>query len=85
MRLTITSRVIAPVKETRVLDRNTAGRNCGCPELQRRMLDLHPCIHCLGHIHANAGMVVLNGTCYVNASMVNSRFEIIRGPIELDI
>ena len=68
-----------------VLDRNTAGRHCGCRELHNRLLDLHPRIHCFGHIHASAGTTYLNGTTYVNASMVNRRYEIAHQPIELNV
>ena len=68
-----------------ILDRNSSGRNCGCRELQLRLLDLHPRVHCFGHIHASAGTTSLNGTTYVNASMVNRRYEIARAPVELDI
>ena len=68
-----------------ILDRNSSSRNCGCPELQRRLLDLHPRIHCFGHIHASAGTTSMNGTTFVNASMVNRRYEIARAPVELDL
>ena len=68
-----------------ILDRNSSGRNCGCRELQRRLLDLHPRIHCFGHIHASAGTTSMNGTTFINASMVNRRYEIARGPVELDV
>ena len=68
-----------------ILDRNSSGRNCGCRELQRRLLDLSPRIHCFGHIHASAGTTRQNGTTFVNAAMVNRRYEISRAPVELDI
>ena len=68
-----------------ILDRNTARRNCGCRGLQRRLLDLRPRIHCFGHIHASAGTTTANGTTYVNASMVNRRYEIAHRPMELEI
>ena len=68
-----------------ILDCNTSGRHCGCRELQRRLLDLHPRIHCFGHIHASAGTTSLKGTTFVNASMVNRRYEIARAPVEIDL
>ena len=36
-----------------VLDRNRHGRACGCPDLRWRLADLHPRIHCFGHVHAS--------------------------------
>ena len=68
-----------------ILDRNSSGRNCGCRELQRRLLDLHPRIHCFGHIHASAGTTSMNGTTFINASMVNRRYEVARAPVEIEI
>jgi Icc-related predicted phosphoesterase len=46
---------------------------------------LHPRLHCFGHIHASAGTASMNGTTFINASMVNRRYEIARAPVELDI
>ena len=68
-----------------VLRSDPRGRNCGCRELHNRLLDLHPRVHCFGHIHASAGITCLNGTTYVNASMVNRRYEIAHQPIELNV
>lgn len=68
-----------------VLDQNRHGRHCGCPELQRRLVDLKPRIHCFGHIHASAGTLDLRGTTFVNASMVNSQYELSRRPYQFDI
>jgi Icc-related predicted phosphoesterase len=68
-----------------ILDRDSSGRNCGCRELQRRLVDLHPRFHCFGHIHASAGTTSINGTTFVNASMVNRRYLIARSPVELDV
>jgi Icc-related predicted phosphoesterase len=68
-----------------VLDRNRRGKSCGCPDLLRRVLEVRPRIHCFGHIHASAGTLELNGTTFVNASVVNSQYEIARGPYVFDI
>jgi Icc-related predicted phosphoesterase len=68
-----------------VLDQNRHGRHCGCPELQRRLVDLKPRIHCFGHIHASGGTLRLRGTTFVNASMVDSQYKIARRPYEFDL
>ncbi len=68
-----------------VLDQNRHGEHCGCPELQRRLIDLKPRIHCFGHIHASGGKVDHRGTTFVNASMVNSQYRIANRPYEFDI
>jgi Icc-related predicted phosphoesterase len=68
-----------------ILDRNRAGRRCGCPDLQRALGDVRPRVHCFGHIHASAGATQVGPTTYVNASMVDSRYRIAREPIELEL
>ncbi len=68
-----------------VLDRNRHGRACGCPDLGWRLTDLHPRIHCFGHVHASGGVLEIGGTTYVNASMVDSSYKIARRPYEFDL
>ena len=68
-----------------VLDQNRHGRHCGCPELQSRLIELKPRVHCFGHIHASSGTMNQRGTTFVNASMVNSQYSIARQPFELHL
>ncbi len=68
-----------------VLDRNRQGKACGCAELQQRLVDLQPRVHCFGHVHASGGVLKAGRTTYVNASMVNSQYKLVRQPYEFDI
>jgi len=68
-----------------VLDVSSAGLRLGCSYLAKRVRDITPRIHCFGHVHASAGTVHADGTTFVNASMVNSQYELARGPYELEI
>jgi Icc-related predicted phosphoesterase len=68
-----------------VLDRNSRGKECGCEDLRVRVAELNPRIHCFGHIHASAGVLELGGTSYINASVVNSRYEIARDATTIEI
>jgi len=68
-----------------ILDRNSHGKACGCPDLQRRVAELRPRVHCFGHVHASAGILRTPLTTYVNAAMVNSRYEIVHRPCELEL
>jgi Icc-related predicted phosphoesterase len=68
-----------------ILDQNRRGDHCGCVELQARVSELRPRLHCFGHVHASAGMTTLDGTCFVNASMVNSSYEIARQPFVVEL
>jgi Icc-related predicted phosphoesterase len=68
-----------------VLDRNSRGKACGCPVLQRRAAEIQPRIHCFGHVHASSGTAEFAGTTYVNASLVNSQYRIAHRPYEFDL
>lgn len=68
-----------------ILDRNSRGKACGCSDLRKRLTDLKPRLHCFGHVHASAGTQQLNQTTYINASMVNSQYELVRTPHEVNI
>jgi len=68
-----------------ILDRNSRGKACGCPILRKRVIDLKPRVHCFGHVHASGGTIELQGTTYINASLVNSQYELVRRPQEFEI
>jgi Calcineurin-like phosphoesterase superfamily domain len=68
-----------------ILDQNRRGQSCGCSALTARLATLRPRLHCFGHVHASAGSVEQDGTRYVNAASVNSRYQIARGPVTLDL
>jgi Icc-related predicted phosphoesterase len=65
-----------------ILDRNSAGKDCGCKDLLNRLTEIKPRLHCFGHIHASAGVKDIDGTTYVNAAMVNRQYQIARKPYE---
>lgn len=44
----------------------------GDEELRLQINKIRPAIHCFGHIHGQNSLQTLNGTTYINASMVNS-------------
>jgi len=50
-----------------------------------RLPTIRPRLHVFGHNHASAGAVRIGPTLHVNASMVNSQYEIARKPIEIDL
>ncbi|WP_299352443.1 metallophosphatase domain-containing protein [uncultured Shimia sp.] len=68
-----------------VLDVSSRGLMLGCPHLAERLNDVRPKLHCFGHVHASAGHLVRSGTTFVNASSVNSAFEIAHIPVELKL
>lgn len=68
-----------------ILDRNSRGKACGCPDLRKRVIDLRPRVHCFGHVHASGGTIELQDTIYINASLVNSQYEVVRLPREFEL
>jgi len=68
-----------------ILDKNSSGKECGCPHLRNRLEQLRPAVHCFGHIHASAGTVEIGGTRYVNASIVNSRYQVVCKPTVIQL
>jgi len=65
-----------------ILDMSSRGLELGCIDLERELKRVVPRIHCFGHVHASGGTLDSDGTRYVNASMVNSDFDLVRRPYE---
>ena len=69
----------------KILDRVIRGNsNVGCPILTERVKAIKPKIHVFGHIHEDHGVVELDGTTYVNASMLDVRYDYSNKPTVID-
>ena len=44
----------------------------GNEELLLQVFKIQPAVHCFGHAHGQNGMETVNGTTFINASIVNS-------------
>jgi len=60
------------------------GVNVGCEDLLQKIQEIKPKIHVCGHIHSGRGVVFSEGTLYVNASVLNDRYEFRNKPITID-
>ena len=60
------------------------GLNVGCEDLLQKIQEIKPKIHVSGHIHSGRGVVFSEGTLYVNASVLNDRYEFRNKPITID-
>lgn len=67
-----------------ILDVSSRGLAIGCPHLAQRLRDLTPRLHCFGHVHASAGSRMIGATTYVNATSINSDFQIAHRPFVFD-
>lgn len=60
------------------------GLNVGCEDLLMKIQEIKPKIHLSGHIHEGAGLVYSDGTLFINASVLNERYEFRNKPITID-
>jgi Icc-related predicted phosphoesterase len=56
----------------------------GCELLADRIKEIKPKIHVCGHIHSGRNVVFDDGTLYINASVLNERYEYNYKPIVID-
>jgi Icc-related predicted phosphoesterase len=58
--------------------------NVGCEELLLKVQEIKPKIHCFGHIHEGFGYVFDGHTHYINAAVLNGRYEFRNKPLTID-
>jgi predicted phosphohydrolase len=58
--------------------------NVGCEELMKRVEEIKPKIHVFGHIHEGYGYVFDGSTHYINAAVLNGRYEFRNRPLTID-
>ena len=68
-----------------MLDVSSRGLTLGCPHLRKRLGALRPTVHCFGHVHASAGQRKHRGVTYINATSVDSSFEIAHPPYVIEV
>jgi len=67
----------------KILDQTTSGDNVGCKDLLIKTKTVKPLIHVFGHIHEDYGIQELNGIQFINASVLNEKYEISNSPIQI--
>lgn len=67
-----------------ILDATVYGRKVGCEELRLRLDTLQPRAHVFGHIHEAYGRFQSADTQFVNASVLNERYQLRNAPVVLD-
>jgi Icc-related predicted phosphoesterase len=58
--------------------------NVGCEDLLTRIQEVKPKIHVFGHIHEGYGYVFDGTTHYINAAVLNGRYEYRNKPLTID-
>lgn len=72
-----------PARE--IMDQNIGGEHCGCPNLLERIEEVEPILHVFGHIHTRYGTESVGRTLFVNASVVDDSYDLVRPAVCVDI
>jgi Icc-related predicted phosphoesterase len=64
-----------------ILDETRDGRNVGCEDLLEKAKIIKPKVHICGHIHESYGTAEEDGIKFINASVLNARYELAHDPI----
>jgi Icc-related predicted phosphoesterase len=67
-----------------MLDWTPSGQRVGCEDLFHRIMEVQPKIHVCGHIHCAYGQKNFNGVEFLNAAVLNERYEYENKPIVVD-
>ncbi len=70
----------------RALDRTIRDdKNVGCKDLFMRMQEIKPKIHICGHIHECYGQIEKTGIKFINASVLNHRYDMTNEPVVFEL
>lgn len=72
-----------PIFQT--LDRTLDGQQVGCKDLFNKVQEIKPKVHICGHIHESYGTVNKDGTQFINASVLNAKYELTNHPIVFEL
>lgn len=66
-----------------ILDKTTRGEAVGCEMLLKKVQEIQPKVHVFGHIHEGYGSIEKENTIFINASVLNVRYEKRNLPVDL--
>lgn len=64
-----------------ILDATVRGEMVGCKQLSVKIAEVKPRVHVCGHIHEARGQQELDGTHYINASVLDHKYRMAFDPI----
>jgi Icc-related predicted phosphoesterase len=68
-----------------ILDNTNSGHLAGCEDLLNQVNDIKPKVHICGHIHEAYGVIEKGKTKFINASVLNERYELVNEPIIFEL
>lgn len=69
----------------KIVDKTTKGTYAGCEDLLQEIKVVKPKVHICGHIHEAYGKTEKDGTVFINASVLNEKYELKNGPVVFGI
>jgi len=67
-----------------ILDETISGYKTGCEDLLKKVYEIKPSIHICGHIHEARGIEKHNDILFINASVLNERYQHVNKSIVID-
>jgi len=64
-----------------LLDKTFKGESVGCADLLKQIKKIKPQFYIAGHIHEAYGQVEKDGTHFINASVLDLRYQLVNEPI----
>jgi Icc-related predicted phosphoesterase len=68
-----------------ILDRTFSNIHAGCEDLKHAINRLKPKVHICGHIHEGYGMLDKEETLFINASVLNLKYELVNAVVEFEL
>ncbi len=68
-----------------ILDRTSKREHVGCDDLLKKVRQVQPKFHIFGHIQESYGWEQQNGTCFVNASVVDHHYNPVNKPLTFEL
>lgn len=56
----------------------------GCEELRKLIWEIHPRLHICGHIHEAYGTSKVDGITFINASILDLKYQVAHSPVVID-
>jgi Icc-related predicted phosphoesterase len=67
-----------------ILDKTMRGEAVGCEMILKKVNEIKPKLHVFGHIHEGYGLIDKENTTFVNASVLDIRYNLRNEPVTID-
>jgi Icc-related predicted phosphoesterase len=69
----------------RTLDKNKKGEHLGCKDLYLKVHQVKPLVHVFGHIHESYGVIDKSDIKFINACILDYKYEMTNQPISFEL